>query len=138
MAPKAATPARRANPLKDRPPIKAPPPIHRNRTPAPKSRQKVCLNKQCNSTSIEEGACTECGYMLNEVNIVSEVSFGETSSGAAMVQGTYLSADQGGAVSMGIGGRGDGGGSRQKTLLDGESGHFVRVIIPKFFQGGIS
>lgn len=123
MAPpsKAASPApRRPNPLKDRPPIKAPPPIVRQKTPAKKPRQRTCPNKACNSVQIEDGICTDCGFIIEEVNIVAEVSFGETSSGAAMVQGTYISADQGGAASGGIGGRGGDHNQRQKTLTEGE------------------
>jgi transcription factor IIIB subunit 2 len=38
--------------------------------------------------------CTKCGTVLTENNIVSEVTFGETGSGAAMVQGSYVGADQ--------------------------------------------
>lgn len=38
--------------------------------------------------------CTKCGTVLTENNIVSEVTFGETGSGAAMVQGSYVGHDQ--------------------------------------------
>lgn len=117
--PRAPTPARRANPLKDRPPIKAPPPLRHEASK--KSRPKMCPNKTCNSINIEEGICTECGVVCEEVNIVSEVQFGETSSGAAMVQGTYIGADQGGAMTVGVGGRGDGSqASRLRTIGEGK------------------
>lgn len=128
MAPKPkAVPPRRGNPLKDRPPMMAPPPINRQNPTAKARKQKVCPNKTCNSTRIEDGTCTDCGVIVEEVNIVSEVQFGETSSGAAMVQGTYISADKGGATSMGIGGRGDGGGSRARTIEDGESDRIFKI-----------
>lgn len=40
--------------------------------------------------------CTRCGSVLDENNsIVSEVTFGETGGGAAMVQGSYVGLDQG-------------------------------------------
>lgn len=38
--------------------------------------------------------CTTCGTVLSENGIVSEITFGETSGGAAMVQGSYVGADQ--------------------------------------------
>jgi transcription factor IIIB 90 kDa subunit len=36
------------------------------------------------------GFCVRCGTVVEENTIVSEVTFGETSSGAAMVQGSYV------------------------------------------------
>ncbi|KPV75183.1 uncharacterized protein RHOBADRAFT_26487, partial [Rhodotorula graminis WP1] len=38
--------------------------------------------------------CTMCGTVMSENGIVSEITFGETSGGAAMVQGSYVGADQ--------------------------------------------
>ncbi|GAA6047005.1 hypothetical protein JCM3770_004147 [Rhodotorula araucariae] len=38
--------------------------------------------------------CTTCGTVMAENGIVSEITFGETSGGAAMVQGSYVGADQ--------------------------------------------
>ena len=53
----------------------------------------------CNSSvvNIDSSAggsyCGGCGIVLEENTIVSEITFGETSGGAAMVQGSYVSAD---------------------------------------------
>ncbi|KIK70261.1 hypothetical protein GYMLUDRAFT_34756 [Collybiopsis luxurians FD-317 M1] len=50
----------------------------------------------CGGTVIEydaaagNGFCVLCGTVVEENTIVNEVSFGETSSGAAMVQGSYV------------------------------------------------
>ena len=50
----------------------------------------------CGGTVIEydvaagNGFCVKCGTVIEENTIVSEVTFGETSSGAAMVQGAYV------------------------------------------------
>ncbi|KAJ4468866.1 BRF1-domain-containing protein [Lentinula aciculospora] len=50
----------------------------------------------CGGTVIEydaaagNGFCVRCGTVVEENTIVSEVAFGETSSGAAMVQGSYV------------------------------------------------
>ncbi|KAH3899365.1 probable Transcription factor IIIB 70 kDa subunit [Saccharomycodes ludwigii] len=38
--------------------------------------------------------CTQCGVVCEDNPIVSEVTFGESSSGAAVVHGSFLSADQ--------------------------------------------
>ncbi|KAK0564207.1 transcription factor TFIIIB subunit brf1 [Tilletia horrida] len=81
----------------------------------------------CSSTkTIHDGdtvACAECGYVFEQSQIVSEVTFGETSSGAATVQGSYVSADQAGARIMGPGGfRGSSAGeSRQITLANAQA-----------------
>lgn len=117
-----ATPAPRPNPIRNRAPIKAPPPPPppRANTPVRKPRPKICPNQGCNSFAIDEGICTDCGTIVDEVNIVSEISFGETSSGQAVVQGTYISADQGGANTSGPNGRGGGQTARDLTLQAGK------------------
>jgi hypothetical protein len=54
----------------------------------------VCFN--CGENVIEydiaagNGFCTNCGTVVEENTIVNEVTFGETSTGAAMVQGSYV------------------------------------------------
>ncbi|KII84965.1 hypothetical protein PLICRDRAFT_45822 [Plicaturopsis crispa FD-325 SS-3] len=54
----------------------------------------VCSD--CGGTVIEydaaagNGFCVQCGTVVEENTIVSEVVFGETSGGAAMVQGSYV------------------------------------------------
>ncbi|KAF8073919.1 BRF1-domain-containing protein [Lyophyllum atratum] len=55
----------------------------------------VC--NDCGGTVIEydtaagNGFCVKCGTVVEEGAIVSEVAFGETSNGAAMVQGSFVS-----------------------------------------------
>lgn len=63
--------------------------------------------------------CTSCGAVLEENAIVSEIMFGESSSGAAVVQGSYVGADQVRArAPQGYRSRG-GGESREQTLANG-------------------
>jgi len=56
--------------------------------------QTVCSD--CGGTVIEydaaagNGFCVQCGTVIEENTIVNEVTFGETSTGAAMVQGSYV------------------------------------------------
>lgn len=61
--------------------------------------------------------CTSCGNVINESHIVSEVTFGETSSGAATVQGGYVGDEQRHANTMGASARrlGLGGGDSRST-----------------------
>ncbi|KAK4463944.1 hypothetical protein QBC42DRAFT_221870 [Cladorrhinum samala] len=61
---------------------------------APPSNKKAC--PKCKSTDISEGACQNCGFVVDDTNIVSEITFGEASNGAAVAHGTTLAADQGG------------------------------------------
>ncbi|KAK4150788.1 hypothetical protein C8A00DRAFT_17746 [Chaetomidium leptoderma] len=58
--------------------------------------RSVCKNPQCDKSDVRDGACQNCGRVVWESNIVAEVTFGESSSGAAVVHGSYLAADQGG------------------------------------------
>ena len=52
---------------------------------------------------------------------MSEITFGESSSGAAVVQGSFVGADSGAASSMGPAFQRAGGGTgdREKTLREG-------------------
>ena len=57
-----------------------------------------CTNATCDKSDIasEEGQllCRSCGTVVAEQHITSSINFGEASNGAAVVQGSYLSADQ--------------------------------------------
>ncbi|KAJ7475230.1 BRF1-domain-containing protein [Mycena galericulata] len=52
--------------------------------------------KDCGGTVLEydaaagNGVCVACGMVIEENGIVSEITFGETSSGGAMVQGSFV------------------------------------------------
>lgn len=84
--------------------------------------RRLCPNKTCPAPKIEDGVCRTCGTIVEESNIVSEITFGESSSGAAVVQGSFVSADSGAANSMGPAFQraGGGGQDREKTLREGE------------------
>ncbi|GAA6027676.1 hypothetical protein JCM8097_007977 [Rhodosporidiobolus ruineniae] len=72
-------------------------------------------------TEHAQTVCTRCGTVLSENAIVSEVQFGETGSGAAMVQGSYVANDQT-RVRAPAGYRRAGGQSqesREQTLFNG-------------------
>ncbi|CAK7202073.1 transcription factor TFIIIB subunit brf1 [Sporothrix eucalyptigena] len=80
--------------------IGAPPP------PAASSSRLQCPNKACKNPNVVDGTCRTCGRVADDSNIVAEVSFGENANGAAVVQGSFLGADQGGIRPMtGIGHR---------------------------------
>ena len=105
------------NPFKSTREIKAPVPVRR--TAALKPPKRACPNKECTDPKIEDGHCITCGTIIDDFNIVSEVQFGENSSGAAVPQGTYIGADQGTSRGVGIGARpGLGHDSRGKNVED--------------------
>ncbi|KJZ71354.1 hypothetical protein HIM_09237 [Hirsutella minnesotensis 3608] len=91
---------------------------NRNASVAIPARQQ-CPNKACPKPNVVDGTCRTCGRVADESNIVAEVQFGETSSGAAMVQGSYVAADQAGVRSMGPAFRRVGGSEdREKSIRE--------------------
>lgn len=58
----------------------------------------TCPNPGCPAPHIVEDdgqkVCSGCGTVVGEANIVSEVTFGETSTGAAVVQGSFVGEGQ--------------------------------------------
>ena len=90
----------------------------------------TCTNPDCPKPKpVEldgERVCETCGSIISDDNIVAEVTFGETSTGAAVVQGAYVGEGQrhaktlGGAINRKVGG---GLSSREQTLQ-----HFQREI----------
>ncbi|ABN64454.2 Transcription factor IIIB 70 kDa subunit (TFIIIB) (B-related factor) (BRF) [Scheffersomyces stipitis CBS 6054] len=87
------------------------------------SKVKKCAN--CGHTAFTRDrftnagdiSCLRCGTVMEENPIVSEVQFGESSSGAAMVQGAMVGADQARAS---YGGRQNAMESREQTLSNGK------------------
>jgi transcription factor IIIB subunit 2 len=97
-------------------------------------RKKVCRREDCPGGGIEDGICMGCGTVIDDSNIVSEVQFGENSSGAAVLQGVYLPGDQGGVRSAGPGLRGMGneGEGREATIREGNlcpAAHLLALLI---------
>ncbi|KAI1190469.1 hypothetical protein F5B17DRAFT_74596 [Nemania serpens] len=85
--------------------------------------RRSCPNPRCPNPSaqVTDGFCTACGREIDSSNIVAEVVFGETSSGAAIVQGSYVAADQGTTRNMAPGIRRLGGlvgDNREKTIRE--------------------
>ena len=97
-----------------------PPKVARNIVPK-------CTNVSCTQSDVGEDdgklVCRNCGFVLQEVQITQEVTFGETSSGAAVVQGVYLGANDENARNSALGNSKLAGGmdSRQITERNGTS-----------------
>jgi transcription factor IIIB subunit 2 len=117
-----AAQARPPNPLRNQREIRAPTPLARQAVSnAAKPAKPACPNKECSSPKVEDGVCHNCGTIVDDSNIVAEVQFGENSQGAAVVQGSFVSADQGVAKSMGPGfRRGGGNEDRETTIREGD------------------
>jgi transcription factor IIIB subunit 2 len=77
----------------------------------------------------EEGqkVCTGCGTVISESNIVSEVTFGESSSGAAVVQGTFVGEDQTHVRSFGPGFQ-RGGGMESREMTEQNGNRFISQL----------
>jgi len=111
---KAIPPPRPANPLRNQRQIRAPTPIIGRQPaakPAARPAKRACPNKECDDPQVEDGVCHNCGTVIDDSQIVAEVSFGENSQGAAVVQGRFMNADQGTANTLGPGAARIGGGN---------------------------
>ncbi|KAF4463865.1 transcription factor iiib [Fusarium albosuccineum] len=95
--------------------------VNRNASLAAPSRPQ-CPNKACPKPNVVDGTCQTCGRIADDSNIVAEVTFGESSSGAAVVHGSYIGADQAGVRSMGPAFRRVGGSEdREKSIREAKS-----------------
>ncbi|KAL4765414.1 transcription factor TFIIIB subunit BRF1 [Aspergillus foveolatus] len=80
--------------------IRRPQPVARPQPAKPTTHPKTttCPNPSCPAPHIIEDdgqkVCSGCGTVVSEANIVSEVTFGESASGAAIVQGSFVGEDQ--------------------------------------------
>ncbi|KAF5972359.1 transcription factor IIIB [Fusarium coicis] len=95
--------------------------VNRNASLAKPNRPQ-CPNKACPKPNVVDGTCQTCGRISDDSNIVAEVTFGESSSGAAVVHGSYIGADQAGVRSMGPAFRRVGGSEdREKSIREAKS-----------------
>ncbi|USP73727.1 Transcription factor IIIB 60 kDa subunit [Curvularia clavata] len=88
----------------------------------PTQRTYNCCETPQIDTSDGSTMCYNCGTIHDESHIVSEVTFGETSGGAAIVEGGFIHANQRHANSMGGTMRGLGGmESREQAAMNGKN-----------------
>ena len=96
--------------------------------------RRACPNPECNTPDIQEidgeRACISCGTIINDSNIVAEVTFGESSAGAAVVQGGFVGEGQRHARSVAPGFRRPGGHgeSREITEYHGQQNSWISVV----------
>lgn len=121
--------------------ISRPQSITRPQPPKPTTHPKpsTCPNPGCPAPQIVEDdgqkVCAGCGTVISEANIVSEVSFGESASGAAVVQGTFVGEDQTHVRSYGPGFQ-RGGGMESRELTEQNGNRYIHqlsraLIIPE-------
>jgi transcription factor IIIB 90 kDa subunit len=97
------------------------PSITARQPPPPKTR---LVTKCCDNPQIVEidglRACETCSEIIDDSQIVAEVTFGENSAGAAVVQGAYVGEGARYAKTMGGNRRAGGGGeSDEQTMNNG-------------------
>jgi transcription factor IIIB 90 kDa subunit len=123
------------NPLRNRPSINAPTAFPKRAT-TPRATKRTCPNPSCPRSDIQDGTCHGCGWVVEEFNIVAEVQFGETSNGAAVVQGSFVGADQGTARTQGPGfARMGGQEGRDVTISEGKTPTNTNLIPKLTCQG---
>ncbi|KAJ9239211.1 hypothetical protein DTO169E5_4501 [Paecilomyces variotii] len=114
-------------------PIRRPQAVARPQPGKPTTHPKTttCPNPGCPAPHIVEDdgqkVCSGCGTVISESNIVSEVTFGETSSGAAMVQGTFVGADQSHVRSYGPGFQ-RGGGMESREITEQNGNRYINQL----------
>ena len=93
----------------------------------PKPSLPTCKNPECSDSDVGEDdgklICRNCGFIVQEINITQELTFGEASNGAAVVQGVYVGANDETARNPALGSSKVAGGmdSRQITERNGRS-----------------
>jgi hypothetical protein len=87
--------------------------------------------------------CTKCGTVVNDSHIVSDITFGENSAGAATVQGSFVGAGQTHANTGGRYRSGTSIESREQTIAEGISitpplplSHSTQMTSANLFQRG--
>ncbi|RPB24644.1 cyclin-like protein [Terfezia boudieri ATCC MYA-4762] len=83
-----------------------------------RNRQTACCSNPALDDSDGQTVCTNCGSVINDSQIVSEISFGETSSGAAVVNGAFVGAGETHTRNTGPFRKGGGLESREQTLAN--------------------
>ncbi|KAJ4305197.1 transcription factor TFIIIB subunit brf1 [Kalmusia sp. IMI 367209] len=103
--------------LQSKPSSPPPPP-----PPVQRRAATCCDNPEIGEDDDGRTVCFSCATVFDDSQIVAEVTFGETSTGAAMVQGGLVANDQRYANTMGGAVSGMGGvDSRQNTMKKGQS-----------------
>ncbi|GAD96734.1 transcription factor TFIIIB complex subunit Brf1 [Paecilomyces variotii No. 5] len=114
-------------------PIRRPQAVARPQPAKPTTHPKTttCPNPGCPAPHIVEDdgqkVCSGCGTVISESNIVSEVTFGEASSGAAIVQGTFVGADQSHVRSYGPGFQ-RGGGMESREITEQNGNRYINQL----------
>lgn len=91
------------------------------RTPPVQGSKYTCCDTPDVADDDGRAVCFNCGTVHDDSNIVSEITYGETSSGRAMVHGGTVGNDQRHANSMGGQTSGINGGEGQTTADRGKS-----------------
>lgn len=102
--------------------------------------KEKCCDDPSISADLESGStlCYNCGRVFQESEIVAEITFGENSAGAAVVQGGFVGGDQRHANTMGGTMHGlPGMESREKTLWKGRD-EITKLIVALHLRQTIS
>ncbi len=93
-----------------------------------------CSNAECGNSDVVEDdgklICRSCGFVLSELQITQELTFGEAANGAAVVQGVYVGANDDSARNPALGASKIAGGmdSRQVTERNGKGAQLASLL----------
>ena len=92
-----------------------------------------CRNKECPQSKVGEidgkSVCLNCGFVLQESQITQELTFGEASNGAAIVQGAYVGQDEEVARNPQMAGNRMGGGMSSREQTERNGSHFMNSLV---------
>lgn len=127
LKPPSATPIKRPQSVTQPQPQTQPQPAKPTTHPKP----STCPNPGCPAPNVVEDdgqkVCSGCGTVVSEANIVSEVTFGESASGAAVVQGTFVGEDQTHVRSHGPGFQ-RGGGMESREITEQNGNRYIQQM----------
>ncbi|KAI9727586.1 MAG: transcription factor TFIIIB subunit brf1 [Cirrosporium novae-zelandiae] len=107
------------------------PPIIREQPKARASNPRTCPNPNCPAPNIvdddDKRVCSGCGTVISDSNIVSEITFGENAAGGAVVQGTFIGADQRHGRNIGPGFKRS-GGMESREITEGNGRRYVNQL----------
>lgn len=91
--------------------------------------------EDCGATLDSSSTCPICGIVWENSALVSDLTFGESANGAAIVTGSFVSSDRSGPDRGGLYGHGSGGSAQEITIDKAKSriyavGHYLKVTEP--------
>jgi transcription factor IIIB 90 kDa subunit len=93
----------------------------------------TCGNSSCTRSDVVEDdgklICRSCGFVVSDVQITQELTFGEAANGAAVVQGVYVGANEENARNTGLGPSKLTGGMDSRQVTERNGHHHINNLV---------